>query len=41
MRVMTQNYYGYALVKGFYATVKTNGDDDIAAMQADGVLYAE
>ena len=30
LRVMTQNYYGFILVKGFYATIKTSGADDIA-----------
>lgn len=29
-RIMTQNYYGYFLVKGYHATVKTSGADDIA-----------
>lgn len=28
---VTQNYYGAALVWGYHATIKTNGDDDIAA----------
>lgn len=27
---MTQNYYGYALVEGYYPTIKTSGADDIA-----------
>ena len=31
LRAMTQNYYGFVLVKGFYGTVKTSGADDIAA----------
>lgn len=30
VRVMTQNYYGFVLVHGYYATVKTSGADDIA-----------
>lgn len=30
MRVMTQNYFGFILVQGFYATIKTSGADDIA-----------
>ena len=25
LRVMTQNYYGFILVKGFYSAVKTSG----------------
>lgn len=29
--VMTQDYYGFILAKGYYPTVLTNGDDDIAA----------
>jgi hypothetical protein len=29
--VMTQNYYGFVLGKGYYSAVVTNGDDDIAA----------
>lgn len=28
--VMTQNYYGFILVSGYYATIKTSGADDIA-----------
>lgn len=31
LKVMTQNYYGFVLAEGYYATVLTNGDDDIAA----------
>ncbi|MGB1224149.1 MAG: hypothetical protein ACPHCN_08410 [Mycobacterium sp.] len=31
VRVMTQDYYGYSLVNGYYSAVVTNGDDDIAA----------
>jgi hypothetical protein len=30
LRVMTQNYYGFILVSGSYATIKTSGADDIA-----------
>lgn len=42
--VMTQNYYGFVLTHGYYPTVKTNGDDDIAAndtvimVATDGVV---
>jgi hypothetical protein len=28
---MTQNYYGFILVEGYYATCKTSGADDIVA----------
>jgi hypothetical protein len=28
--VLTQNYYGYFLVRGYHATIKTSGADDIA-----------
>lgn len=28
--VMTQNYYGFVLVEGYYPTIKTSGADDIA-----------
>ena len=41
--VVTQNYYSYALVDGYYPTILTNGDDDITAANvlligaADGV----
>lgn len=31
LRVMTQNYYGYVLVRGVYTTLKTSGADDIVA----------
>ena len=31
LAVMTQNYYGFILVNGFYATLATSGADDIAA----------
>lgn len=31
LAVMTQNYYGWMLVHGFYSAIVTNGDDDIAA----------
>lgn len=43
LTAVTQNYYGYALVDGYYPTIKTNGDDDITAANvlligaADGV----
>lgn len=30
LMVQTQNYYGYILAAGYYPTVLTNGDDDIA-----------
>lgn len=30
MLVMTENYYGYFLIWGYYATIKTSGADDIA-----------
>lgn len=30
LRAMTENYYGFILVRGFYATIKTSGADDIA-----------
>lgn len=30
VRVMTTGYYGFILVSGFYATIKTSGADDIA-----------
>lgn len=36
--VATQNYYGWIQTKGEYATVLTNGDDDIAA--EDGLILA-
>lgn len=29
--VMTENYYGWVLVRGYYPTIKTSGADDIAA----------
>lgn len=35
--VPTQNQYGWFLRKGYYATVVTNGDDDIAA--GDAIIY--
>lgn len=31
LNVVTQNYWSYILAQGYYPTVKTNGDDDIAA----------
>lgn len=31
LRVMTQDYYGWALIGGYYPTIKTSGADDIAA----------
>lgn len=30
LRVMTQNYYGFVLVRGFHGTVLTSGADNIA-----------
>lgn len=30
LRVMTENYYGFVLVRGYYASLKTSGADDIA-----------
>lgn len=32
--VMTENYYGWVLVRGAYPTIKTSGADDIAAGEA-------
>ena len=29
LRVMTQNYYGFILVRGYHATLATSGADDI------------
>jgi len=29
--VMTQDYYGWVLIRGYYPTLKTSGADDIAA----------
>lgn len=31
LRVMTQNYFGFVLVRGVYTLLKTSGADDIAA----------
>jgi hypothetical protein len=33
LAVMTADYYGFVLVNGFYATLKTSGADDIAAQE--------
>ncbi len=30
LRVMTENYYGWALIYGYYPSIKTSGADDIA-----------
>lgn len=32
--VMTQNYYGFILVSGFYATILTSGADDIVVEES-------
>ena len=34
LRVMTQNYYGFALVQGYYPTAVTSGADDIAIAES-------
>ena len=34
LAVMTQNYYGFVLCSGYYATIKTSGADDIAVGEA-------
>lgn len=31
LRVMTQDYWGWVLIGGYYPTIKTSGADDIAA----------